>query len=251
MSFEVAADAYDQYMGRYSAPLAPQLADLAGVRPGQRVLDVGCGPGALTAELVARLGAESVAAVDPSESFVEAARARRPGVDVRRASAEELPFADDEFDAALAQLVVHFMADPVGGLREMARVSRPGGVVAACVWDFAGARGPVTLMWTAATELDPTAEDESQLAGAHRGQLAELLAEAGLRDVNDAELAVRLDDLSFDEWWAPFTSGVGPGGSYVAGLDPEHREELRERCRALAPTPFTLEAVAWAARGVA
>src|SRR5262245_30778005 len=246
MSFEVAADAYDQYMGRYSAPLAPQLVDFAGVRRGQRVLDVGCGPGALTGELVARLGADSVAAVDPSESFVEALRARQPGVDIRHASAEELPFPDDAFDAALAQLVVHFMADPVRELREMARVARPGGAVAACVWDFARGRGPVSLMWTAAKELDPAAEDESELAGSRPGQLAELFREAGLRDVGEAELPVRID-LSFDEWWAPFSLGVGPGGSYVIGLDPDHRERLRERCRALAPTPFVLEAVAWAA----
>ena len=104
------------------------------------MLDVGCGPGALTAELVRRLGPGSVSAVDPSEPFVAAARERHPGVDVQRASAEELPFEDQEFDAALAQLVVHFMADPVAGLREMARVTREQGVVAACVWDLAAAR---------------------------------------------------------------------------------------------------------------
>ena len=251
MSFEIAPDAYDEYMGRYSAPLAPQLADFAGVRTGQRVLDVGCGPGALTGELVARLGAQSVTAVDPSGSFVDAARARHPDVDVRHASAEDLPFPDDEFDTALAQLVVHFMADPVGGLREMARVTRPGGVVAACVWDFEGSRGPVSLMWTAARELDPASEDESQLAGSRRGHLAELLGEAGLEDISETELTVHLADVSFDEWWAPFTLGVGPGGSYVVGLDPAQRERLRERCQALAPTPFAFEAVAWAARAVA
>ena len=122
MSFDVAADAYDRFMGRYSQLLSPQLADLAGVRAGQRVLDVGCGPGALTAELVARVGAGAVAAVDPSEPFVAAAGSRYPGVDVRRASAEHLPFQDATFDASLAQLVVHFMADPVAGLAEMARV---------------------------------------------------------------------------------------------------------------------------------
>ncbi len=251
MSFDVAADAYDLYMGRYSTPLAPQLADFAGVRAGQRALDVGCGPGALTGELVARLGAESVAAVDPSESFVEAARVRQPGVDVRQASAEELPFADDEFDAALAQLVVHFMADPVGGLREMARVALPGGVVAACVWDFAGGRGPISLLWTAAKQLDPAAEDESELAGARQGHLAKLLGDAGLRDVRESELAFDVEYGSFDEWWAPFTLGVGPGGAYVAALDASRRDQLRQRCRELAPTPFAFEAVAWAARGIA
>src|SRR5262245_60896715 len=118
-------------MGRYSVGLAAQLADLAGVGAGQRALDVGCGPGALARELVSRLGADHVAAADPSEPFVEAARERNPGVDVRLAAAERLPFGDDEFDAALAQLVVHFMKDPVAGLREMARVTRPGGAIAA------------------------------------------------------------------------------------------------------------------------
>ncbi len=118
------------------------MADLAGVRSGQRVLDVGCGPGALTGELVARAGASHVSAVDPTEGFVAAAGERHPGVDVRRAGAEELPFADGEFDASLAQLVVHFMADPARGLAEMARVTRPNGVVSACVWDFAGGQSP-------------------------------------------------------------------------------------------------------------
>src|ERR671923_2453850 len=134
-------------MGRYSRPLAPQLADFAGVRAGQRVVDVGCGPGALTSELVARLGAEAIVAADPSEPFVEAARERHPGVEVALAPAEDLPFDDDAFDAALAQLVVHFMSDPVAGLAEMRRVTRPGGAVAACVWDHAGHRSPLAPFW--------------------------------------------------------------------------------------------------------
>jgi Methylase involved in ubiquinone/menaquinone biosynthesis len=128
-------------MGRYSTPLAPLMADYARVVPGQRVVDVGCGPGALTTELVQRVGPDGVSAVDPSEPFVAAAKERHPGVDVRLASAEQLPFDDDAFDGSLAQLVVHFMADPVKGLQEMGRVTRPGGVVAACVWDHAGGTG--------------------------------------------------------------------------------------------------------------
>jgi ubiquinone/menaquinone biosynthesis C-methylase UbiE len=174
VNFDVAADAYDRFMGRYSLLLSPQLADLAAVRKGQRVLDVGCGPGALTAELVRRLEPAAVAAVDPSEPFVAAARARYPGVDVQQASAEQLPFPDHSFDAALAQLVVHFMSDPVAGLAEMARVTRHGGVVAACVWDHAGGRGPLSLFWQAARELDPDVHDESQLPGGREGHLVEL-----------------------------------------------------------------------------
>ena len=252
MGFDVAAEAYDRFMGRYSRLLAPQLADLAGVREGQRVLDVGCGPGALTTELVARLGPAAVAAVDPSMPFVAAARARHPGVDVRGARAEELPFDDDAFDAALSQLVVHFMADPVAGLTEMRRVVRPGGVVAACVWDLAGGRAPLSVFWRAARELNPEALDESLLHGARQGHLGELFRIAGLGDVRETELPVTLEHPSFDEWWEPYTGGVGPAGAYVASLDPAQQAELRERCRALLPgAPFALTAHAWAVRGLA
>jgi SAM-dependent methyltransferase len=252
MSFDVAADAYDRFMGRYSGPLSPQLADLAGVRSGQRALDVGCGPGALTAELVTRLGHAAVAAVDPSEQFVAAARIRNPGVDVRQASAEHLPFGDHEFDVALAQLVVHFMADPVAGLSEMARVARRGGVVAACVWDLAGGGGPLSIFWQAARAMDPDANDESHRPGARQGHLAELFEVAGMREIEATSLSVSLEHPSFDEWWEPFTRKVGPAGAYVAGLDPERQAELRERCRALLPSaPFVITGRAWAARGLA
>lgn len=252
MAFDVAADAYDRYMGRYSVQLSPQLADLARVTAGQRVLDVGCGPGALTGELVGRLGPDGVSAVDPSESFVAAVRERYPDVDVRHAAAEELPFADDTFDAGLAQLVVHFMSDPVAGLREMARVTRREGVVAACVWDHADGHGPASVFWQAARELDNDAPDESRLAGVRPGHLVELLTEAGLGDVEDEILAARSEHPRFEEWWEPFTLGVGPAGAYAARLDAGARAELRERCRQLLPdAPFTLEVRAWAARGIA
>ena len=144
MNFDAAAESYDAFMGRYSSRLSPLFADFAGVAPGQRVLDVGCGPGALTAELVRRVGASAVAAADPMAHFVAAARQRNPGVEVVQASAESLPFPDSGFDATLAQLVVHFMTDPLAGISEMARVTRAGGVVAACVWDYAGDRSPLS-----------------------------------------------------------------------------------------------------------
>lgn len=250
MSFNVAADAYDRFMGRYSRHLAPQMADLAGVAAGQRALDVGCGPGALTAELVERLGAASVAAVDPSTSFVEAARERNPGVDVREATAEDLPFDDAAFDAALAQLVVHFMHDPVAGLREMARVTRVGGVVAACVWDHAGGEGPLGAFWNAARQLDPAVHDESDLPGARRGHLRELFEAAGLIRVEETSITAAVEHPTFDEWWLPFTAGIGPAGAYVASLNPSGREALRERCATLLPPPpFVITARAWAARG--
>ena len=133
--------------------MAEQFVELTGVHDGQRVLDVGCGPGALTGRLVERLGPTGVVAVDPSNSFVDAIRSRFPEVDVRVAAAEALPFPDNHFDAALAQLVVHFMSDPVTGLSEMARVVRPGGVIAACVWDQAGDSGPLSPFYRALREL--------------------------------------------------------------------------------------------------
>jgi SAM-dependent methyltransferase len=251
MSFDVPAEAYDRYMGRYSRQLSEQMADLAGVRPGQRVLDVGCGPGALTAELVTRLGAHAVAAVDPSESFVDAARQRHPGVDVRRASAEQLPFADRSFDVAIAQLVVHFMADPVAGLTEMARVTRRDGVVAACVWDHASDQGPLSDFWRAARSLDPDVVDESDLAGAREGHLATLFEAAGLRDITSTTVTASVEHVSFDAWWEPFTHGVGPAGSYVAALDAERKAKVREASRTMFPTgPFVISARAWAARGL-
>jgi SAM-dependent methyltransferase len=261
--FDVSADAYLRFMGRYSEPLAAQFADLAGLTAdadpgvpadphadagrGRRLLDVGCGPGALTAELVRRAGADAVSAVEPSASFVAAVRERLPGVDVRQAAAEQLPFAAGTFDAALAQLVVHFMADPVRGLQEMGRVTRPGGVVAACVWDHAGGRGPLAVFWSAVHELDPAADDESDRAGAREGDLARLFAQAGLGQIRATTLTVRARYASFDQWWEPFTLGVGPAGAYVAALSPEDRAAVRERCRRLLPpAPGEVTATVWA-----
>jgi SAM-dependent methyltransferase len=262
MSFEVPADAYTRFMARFSEPLAVQFADLAGVgssvgsggesgdgpadgsRGTQRALDVGCGPGALSAELVRRLG--SICSVDPSEPFVLAARDRLPEADVRLASAEQLPFDDDRFDVTMAQLVVQFMTDPVAGLREMARVTRPGGVVAACVWDRGGGRSPLSTFWSAVDELDPV-DGENSGPGVRQGALAALFAQAGLDVARDTELTVRVPQIGFDEWWEPFTEGVGPGGDYVLSLDEDRRARLREHCQqVLAAGPPVVSATAWA-----
>jgi SAM-dependent methyltransferase len=249
MTFEVPADAYARFMGRFSAPLGVVFADFAGIAPGQTVVDVGSGPGALTTELVRRVGASNVAAIDPSPPFVAALQARLPAVDVRAGSAEQLPYDDAAYDAALAQLVVHFMSDPVGGLREMGRVTRPGGVVAACVWDHDGGDTPLSLCWTVARELDPSAVDESGLAGARRGHLEQLCADAGLTDVEATKLHVDVEFASFEEWWEPYTFGIGPLGAYIRGLDDAGREALRDGCAERLPAaPFTVRASAWAAR---
>lgn len=248
MSFDVPAEAYGRFMGRFSEPLADAFADLAAAERGMRALDVGCGPGALTARLVDRLGPDAVAAVDPSPSFLSAVRARLPGVDVRQSSAEQLPFADDEFDLCLAQLVVHFMTEPVAGIAQMARVVKPGGLVAACVWDHAGERGPLSPFWRAVRRLDPTARDESGLAGARQGHLVELFTAAGLREPRETTLTVGVAFSTFEDWWLPYTHGVGPAGEYVAGRTEAEQEELRRHCaELLPPAPFELSATAWCA----
>jgi SAM-dependent methyltransferase len=248
--FDVAADAYGRFMGRYSEPLSERFADWAGVCPGERALDVGSGPGAVAARLVDRLGLAAVSAVDPSQSFLASLRARLPGLDVQSGTAEQLPFPDDLFDHALAQLVVHFMKDPVSGLTEMARVTRPGGSVSACVWDFAGGRAPLSVFWHAVTDLDPGVRTEDDLAGAREGDLVRLLEAAELSGIRSGELVVRVEHQSFEDWWEPYTYGVGPAGEYVASLEPGARDALRERCRDLLPSaPWDVDAVAWAARG--
>ncbi|PUA80440.1 class I SAM-dependent methyltransferase [Nocardioides currus] len=250
MTFDVAGEAYDRFMGRYSRPLAAQLTDWLDVRAGERALDVGCGPGAWTEVLVDRLGADRVCAIDPSMPFVESCRERCPGVDVRHGSAEELPWADNTFDVAGACLVVHFMTDPVAGLAEMGRVTRPGCWVGAVVWDLAGNRAPMAPVWNAMAQVDPDHTDERGMQGGSAGDLEDLMARAGLVDVEAGELAVTVTHPTFEEWWEPYLRGVGPVGEMIAQLDPVRAEQLRATCREqLGDGPFDVTAVGWAARG--
>ncbi len=250
MSFDVAGETYDRFMGRYSRPLAASFADWLGITSGQRVLDVGCGPGALTEHLVALVGAAQVAAVDPSEPFVEACRSRHPGVDVRLGVAESLPFDDDTFDVTASCLVVHFMSDPVAGLAEMKRVTRPGGWVGATVWDLAASRAPMWPLWVAVDEIAPEHPGERGFQGGSRESLVAILEGAALRDIEWIELPVTVTHPSFDEWWEPYLHGVGPAGEAVAAMDPNRRASLEEILRRnLGEGPFDITAVAYAVRG--
>lgn len=251
MSFDVAAGAYDKFMGRYSQPLARVFADGADPPDGGRVLDVGCGTGALTAVLVERFGEQAVTGIDPSASFVAGTANRFPGADIRQGAAEHLPFADDEFDAALAELVVHFMVDPAAGVGEMVRVTRPGGVVALCVWDFAGGRAPQSTFFRALSSVVPGVDDETGRAGAAAGDLAGLLTAAGCGDVTAGEATVEVTYDTFQDWWLPYTLGVAPAGRQLAALADADRARVRKLCRARTPVaPFTVAATAWTARGV-
>lgn len=251
MSFDVSAAAYARFMGRFSERLAVEFVAWSGVRPGLTALDVGCGPGALTSRLVEALGADNVRAIEPSPSFVAAARERFPGMDIQQSPAASIPLPDDTVDVAMAQLVVNFIPDPVGGLREMARVVRPGGSVAACVWDLGPhGRAPISLLWKAVHDLDSTSTGEASMPGTHEGQLAALAQQAGLTDIRDSELTVSAPFRDFEDWWEPYTYGVGPAGQYVAGLDEFSRRRLRDRCRELLPDgPFEISATAWCVRG--
>jgi len=253
-TFAVSGEAYDAYMGRYSRPLAEHFADFAGVAAGQRALDVGCGPGALTGELVRRLGAQQVAACDPSDSFVAACAERNPGVDVRSGSAERVPFQDARFDIALSQLVMHFVSDPAAAGAELERVVVAGGTVASCVWDFAEGMEMLHAFWDAALSLDPAAPAEaSVLRFGTAGELSQWLSDAGMEQVTETALTVSSTYRDFDELWTGFLAGIGPAGSYCVGLAPRDRDALRTALNRRLGQPagaFTLSAGARAVRGV-
>lgn len=249
--FHTSGAAYDAFMGRYSRPLAVEFADLAGVRSGQQALDVGCGPGALTRVFVERLGAAAVAACDPSAPFVEECAREFPGADVRMAPAEELPFEDDRFDAAAAQLVLHFVSRPEVAATEMRRVVRAGGTIAACVWDFDGGMEMLRRFWDAALTLDPAAPDQSRTARFGRaGEITDLFAEAGLVDATEHTISVAVTYRDFDELWSGFLLGVGSAGTYCASLPLERRDALRDELLVglgSVTGPFELSAIARAA----
>jgi SAM-dependent methyltransferase len=253
MTFDVSAEVYDRHVGRYGPSLSAAHVEAAGLQSGQRALDVGCGPGALTRVLADVLGEPNVAAVDPSDSLLEACRGRVPGSDVRKGSAESLPFDDGRFDAALSQLVVNFLDDPEAGVREMRRVVHPGGVVSSCVWDYSGEMTMLRAFWDAALELDHDAPDEgATMSFCREGELAELWERCSLQDVQSGALVAHADYDGFEDYWEPFPHGLAPSGVYCAALDPERQEALRDACFKHLGSPrgaFSLSARAWYAVG--
>ena len=249
-----AAEAYDRFVGRYSGQLARALIKTAGIRPGQRALDVGCGPGALTAELAAVIGPDHVTSIDPSEPFATACRRRVPGARVEVGAAEDMSFGDEAFDHALAQLVVNFMADAPAGVREMRRVTRRGGHVSAAVWDYVGEMTLLRTFWDAATALDPAAADRDE--GSQRyctpDELTALWSEAGLEEVAVRPTVARAAYDGFEDLWAPLDRGVGPSGAYALTLAPDRREALHDELRrrlGVDARPFELTARAWLVTG--
>ncbi len=251
--FHVEGSAYDEFMGRYSRLLAAEFADAADVQAGQVALDVGCGPGALTGELVRRLDATSVCAVDPSEPFLAACRSRHPGVDVRLGGGEEIPFEDGRFDRVLSQLVLHFVTDADRVANEFLRVLRPGGIAAACVWDFAEGMQMLRAFWDAALAVRPDAPDEATtLRFGGPGEIASLLEDAGFDDVAEQTLTVHSGYASFDELWSGFLAGVGPAGGFLVHRDADEQDAVRGEMFSRLGEPtgaLELRAVARSARG--
>lgn len=256
MSDVARAEAYDRHTGRYGPELSAAFVRFAGIEPGMRVLDVGCGPGALTIRLAHIVGGDRVLAVDPSEAYADTCRQRVPGAAVRVGSAEALPFDDGGFDAVLAQLVIQALDDAPAAAREMRRVAAPGGVVAACVWDFRGGMPLLDAYWAAVRSLDPdgarTAGDDTANPWCTRDGLRGLWEQAGLAEVETGELSAGAEYEGFDDAWFSFAAGAGFSGAYCRSLDDERRAALRDEFRrrlGVADGRFRLDARAWAVRG--
>jgi SAM-dependent methyltransferase len=252
------SDGYERFMGRWSRRLAPLFLAFAQVGEGCAVLDVGCGTGAL-AYAAANIRSVSVTGVDPSEAYIRSAQQRAAGYPVRFevGDAQALPYPDATFDRALSMLVLNFLAKPVIAVREMIRVTRTNGVVAAAVWDYADGMGMLRTFWDEAVALIPGAASraERRMPLSRRGELAELWRAQGLGDVQDQPLTIESGFRSFDDYWQPFLAGQGPAGSFTISLSEPERRALQSRLRNRLlnggpDRPFTLPTRAWAVRGV-
>jgi SAM-dependent methyltransferase len=253
------AEAYERFMGRWSRRLASPFMKFAGLKDGDQVLDIGSGTGALAFAVLEEAPASRVVGVDPSPAYVAHARNRAGGgrATFEEGDAQRLRFPDGSFDAALALLVVNFIPDRTAAVREMARVTRPGGVVAAAVWDYGDGMEMLRVFWDEAVALDPASEpmDERNMPVCGRGELAALWRAQGLLDVREEPLVIPLIFSSFEDFWSPFREGQGPAGTYVASLSEGPRRDLEERLRRRllgdsGDRPITLNARAWAVRGV-
>jgi SAM-dependent methyltransferase len=249
--------AYERYMGRWSRQLAPRLLAWLAAPPGLRWLDVGCGTGALSAAIADGCQPSALTGIDPSEGFLAAARQRLPeGTVLHRAGADALPLADAAVDVAVASLVLNFVPDSVAALREMERVTAPGGTVAAAVWDYAGRMDLIRHYWDAASELGLLAGAQHQgerFPICQPGALAQAFSAAGLEQVADGALELEMRFADFEDYWQPFLGGQGPAPAHAVALDAEARERLRQhlqqRLGATAGAPIVLRARAWVARG--
>jgi SAM-dependent methyltransferase len=252
------SEGYERFMGRWSRLLAPQYIAFAGIRNGERVLDVGTGTGSAASTLGAAIPASEIVGIDPSEAFVAYAKSNTPSERVRFevGDAQALRHKDGAFDQTMSLLVMNFIPDHEKAIGEMRRVTRPGGAVSACVWDYNAGMEMLRFFWDEVVALDPAAEakDERHMKLTREGQLGALWRKAGLTEVREHPLTIEQRYASFADYWTPFLKGTGPGGAYVASLSKERRRQLEARLqkRLLGDRPdgpFTLKARAWCVRG--
>lgn len=254
------AEAYERFMGRWSTILAPLLVDFAQLHDTGRVLDVGTGTGAL-AFSIAKLKARcEVLGIDPSEEYVGYASSRNPFPDRARfqvGDAQRLQFRDATFDNSSSLLVFNFIPDRKTALREVSRVTKPGGWVSAAVWDYGGGMRMLRAFWDAAGTVDPTAHkfDELRMPLCHAGELGTFWKQGGLKSVEERPLDFTMRFESFADYWDPFLLGQGPAGAFLRNLDGDHRQILRGEVKhqlalGTEDAPFSIPARAWAVRGM-
>ena len=251
------AAAYEAMMGRWSKRLAPMFLDFARVSDGDRILDVGCGTGSLVQIIAERTGQASIVGIDPAQASIDYARTRFSDARITfdRGDAQELPYTSSSFKHSLSLLVFQFLSQPEMVAKEMRRVTRPGGTVAACTWDRTGLEMS-DLFWEECVRLDPGAEQRAQRPNKCnvQGQLTDVWRAAALKSIEEVALEIRTDFTCFDDFWLPYTKGVGPQGVYVASLPADKREVLRDalwkRFAGEQDRPFTLRAKALAVRGI-
>jgi len=248
------AESYEGYIGRWSRILAPLLVKFSGISDNMRVLDVGCGTGALTAAVLKAHPGCHVTGIDPASGYLAYAEAHRvPGSRFEIGDAQKLRFPAAAFDTCLSLLVFNFIPDPAKALAELRRVTRPGGPIAAAVWDYSDGMRMLREFFDVAVKLNPAAEhvDEKHMPLCKRGELAQLWRSGGLREVDEKPLEFEMSFSSFEDYWKPFLAGQGPAGRYVASLDDPAKRELEQALRRRLQPPIKLLARAWAARGVA
>ncbi len=258
MSIWASGAAYEPYVGRWSRLVAREFLAWLAVPPGARWLDVGCGTGALTQTILAEAAPRAVMGIDQSEAYARYARAQTPDprASFQVGDAQQLPLEAGQFDAAVSGLVLNFVPRPADAAREMARVTRAGGAVAAYVWDYAGEMQLMRHFWDAAAALDPAAvelDEGRRFPLCKPAPLAQLFRDAGLREVEARAIDVPTPFRDFDDYWSPFLGGQGPAPSYAMSLSDERRVALRDRIRAGLPIAtdgsIPLIARAWAVRG--
>ena len=254
------AEAYERFMGRWSRVLAPLLVDFTDLRDTGRVLDVGSGTGTLAFSIAKQKVHCQVLGIDPSKEYVDYANSRNPFPDRARfqvGDAQQLPFSDATFENSLSLLVFNFIPDREKALREVSRVTKPGGCVSAAVWDYGAGMRMLRMFWDAAVAVDPTAEkfDELHMPLCRAGELGEFWKRHGLARVEERPLDITMRFGSFADYWDPFLLGQGPAGAYLRNVDGDRRQSLREEVkRRLAvvteDAPFSVPARAWAVRGI-